>query len=129
MFACLHGPGNLKALAAEFSPIVELTAADTVTFDISGLDRLFGLPQEIAAAILRRAGERLWGGPPGPRPAPWPACRKCRTLDSSGEERVQGDPRGPGGSPRHLCRCSTEVNPSRTFISEIEPQQQGHRAG
>jgi len=58
MFACLHGPGNLKALAAEFSPIVELTAADTVTFDISGLDRLFGLPQEIAAAILRRAAER-----------------------------------------------------------------------
>jgi protein ImuB len=58
MFACLHGPGNLKALAAEFSPIVELTSADTVTFDISGLDRLFGLPQEIAAAIMRRAGER-----------------------------------------------------------------------
>jgi protein ImuB len=58
MFACLYGPGNLKALAAEFSPTVELTAADTVTFDISGLDRLFGLPQEIAAAILRRAAER-----------------------------------------------------------------------
>jgi protein ImuB len=58
MFACLYGQGNLKALAGEFSPIVEQTAADTVTFDISGLDRLFGLPQEIAAAIMRRAAER-----------------------------------------------------------------------
>ena len=58
MFACLYGQGDLKALAAEFSPLVEQTACDTVTFDISGLDRLFGLPQEIAAAIVRRAGER-----------------------------------------------------------------------
>jgi protein ImuB len=79
MFACLYGQGNLTALAGEFSPLVEQTAADTVTFDISGLDRLFGLPQEIAAAILRRAEERgaeLWinsgadplvrAGPPGP---------------------------------------------------------------
>ena len=51
MFACLHGKGNLIALAFEFSPAVESTATDTVTFDVSGLDRLFGLPQEIASAI------------------------------------------------------------------------------
>ena len=31
--------------------------ADTVTFDVSGLDRLFGLPQDVAAAIARRARE------------------------------------------------------------------------
>jgi protein ImuB len=60
MFACLYvngnlGNGNLTALASEFSPVVERTAADTVTFDISGLDRLFGFPQDIAAAIVRRA--------------------------------------------------------------------------
>jgi len=60
VFACLYvngnlGNGNLTALASEFSPVVELTAADTVTFDISGLDRLFGFPQDIAAAIVRRA--------------------------------------------------------------------------
>ncbi len=58
MYACLHGEGDLTALAAEFSPLVERTAADTATFDVSGLDRLFGMPQEIAGAILRRGAER-----------------------------------------------------------------------
>jgi protein ImuB len=57
MFASLHGAGNLTALAFEFSPIVEQTTTDTVTFDVSGLDRLFGLPQDVAAAIARRAKE------------------------------------------------------------------------
>jgi protein ImuB len=58
MFACIHGQGDLTALAFEFSPLLERTAADTVTFDAAGLDRLFGLPQEVAAAIMRRAAER-----------------------------------------------------------------------
>ncbi|HXS98348.1 MAG TPA: DNA polymerase Y family protein [Candidatus Limnocylindrales bacterium] len=57
MFACMHGTGNLTAIAAEFSPLVEQTSADTVTLDVSGLDRLFGLPQEIASAIARRMRE------------------------------------------------------------------------
>src|SRR5579859_3064547 len=57
MFAALHGSGNLRALAFEFSPVVEQTAPDTVTFDASGLDRLFGPVQDIAAAVMRRAGE------------------------------------------------------------------------
>ena len=57
MFACLHGHGNLTALAFEFSPTVEATSSDTVTFDVAGLDRLFGLPQDVAAAIARRARE------------------------------------------------------------------------
>ena len=57
MFACLHGHGNLTALAFEFSPTVEQTAADTVTLDAAGLERLFGLPQDVAAAIARRARE------------------------------------------------------------------------
>jgi protein ImuB len=57
MFACLHGNGNLTALAFEFSPTVELTAPHTVTLDASGLDRLFGLPQDVATAISRRAAE------------------------------------------------------------------------
>ena len=57
MFACLHGKGNLTALAFQFSPVVERTAADTVTFDISGLDRIFGPAQDVAAAIMRRAAE------------------------------------------------------------------------
>jgi protein ImuB len=57
MYACLHGPGNLTGIASEFSPTVEQTAEDTVTFDVSGLDRLFGLPQDVAYAISRRAKE------------------------------------------------------------------------
>jgi protein ImuB len=57
MFACLHGQGNLTAIASEFSPSVEQTALETVTFDVSGLDRLFGLPQDVAHAIARRARE------------------------------------------------------------------------
>ena len=61
MFACLHGHGNLTALAFEFSPTVEAalvpSGPDTVTFDVAGLDRLFGLPQDVAAAIARRARE------------------------------------------------------------------------
>ena len=57
MFACLHGNGNLTALASEFSPVVEQTAADTVTLDASGLERLFGFPQDVAAAMARRAAE------------------------------------------------------------------------
>ncbi len=57
MFACLHGKGNLTALAFDFSPLVEQTAPGVVTLDVSGLDLLFGLPQDIAAAIARRASE------------------------------------------------------------------------
>jgi protein ImuB len=57
MFVCLHGSGALTALAFEFSPVVEQTAPYTVTLDASGLDRLFGLPQDIAASIARRASE------------------------------------------------------------------------
>jgi protein ImuB len=57
MFACLHGNGPLTALAFQFSPTVEQTASDTVTFDASGLDRLFGLPQDVAVALARRAAE------------------------------------------------------------------------
>jgi protein ImuB len=57
MFASLHGTGALTALAFEFSPVVEQSAPGTVTMDASGLDRLFGLPQDVAAAMARRASE------------------------------------------------------------------------
>jgi protein ImuB len=57
MYCCLCGEGDLVALAFEFSPVVERSAADVVTFDASGLDRLFGLPQDVAAAVARRAAE------------------------------------------------------------------------
>ena len=57
MYACLHGHGNLTALAFEFSPMVEQTAPDTVTFDAAGLERLFGPVQDIATAVIRRANQ------------------------------------------------------------------------
>jgi protein ImuB len=57
MFACLHGSGPLTALAFQFSPTVEQTAPDTVTFDASGLERLFGFAQDVAASLARRAAE------------------------------------------------------------------------
>lgn len=57
MYACLHGRGDLIGIAREFSPTVEATAPGTVAFDVAGLDRLFGLPQEIAAAIAARLRE------------------------------------------------------------------------
>jgi protein ImuB len=66
MYACLHGKGNLTALACEFSPTVEQTSADTVTLDASGLDRLFGMPQDIASAIARRAAEINASAAPAP---------------------------------------------------------------
>jgi len=58
MYACLHGNGDLIALASEFSPTIEVTAPQTVAFDVGGLDRLLGLPQDVAAAIARRAREK-----------------------------------------------------------------------
>ena len=58
MFAALHGGGDITGLAFEFSPFVEQVASDTVALDASGLERLFGLPQEVAAAMSRRAAER-----------------------------------------------------------------------
>src|ERR1700693_5910553 len=66
MFAAIHVsadrpgglPHSLLRLAQEFSPLVEQTAADTVALDAGGLERIHGLPQQIASALARRAVER-----------------------------------------------------------------------
>jgi len=58
MYACIHAP-NSPALAAcwhDFSPRVEEVAPGTVLLEIRGLDRLYGPPEQIAAAIARRVG-------------------------------------------------------------------------
>ena len=57
MFCSINGSGDLTALAFDFSPLVEQSAPGTVTLDAGGLHRLFGLAQDIAAAIARRAAE------------------------------------------------------------------------
>jgi protein ImuB len=55
----LDRPGGLSyRLAQEFSPVVEQTDADTVVLDVEGLERIHGLPQDIAAALARRAADR-----------------------------------------------------------------------
>jgi protein ImuB len=59
IFACLHGPGDLLAIASGFSPSFEQTAPDTVVFRIDGLQRLHGSPHKIATAIAKRAGESI----------------------------------------------------------------------
>jgi protein ImuB len=62
MYAAVHSrrtvePSVLAALAAHFSPHVELTTPDTVAFSIAGLRRLIGGPDEIASAISRRGAQ------------------------------------------------------------------------
>src|SRR6185436_7218581 len=58
MFVCIHGPGAAASgCAYEFSPRIEELDAATVVVDASGLDRLFGSPQELAAALGRRFAE------------------------------------------------------------------------
>src|ERR1700729_1045192 len=60
MFAAIHADGDIEKLlklAQGFSPWVERTTADTVALDADGLERIYGLPQEIAAALARRAAE------------------------------------------------------------------------
>jgi protein ImuB len=59
MFACIHGPADLPRIAGAFSPSYEQTAPDTVLFRIDGLQRLYGSPRQIAAAIAQRAGENI----------------------------------------------------------------------
>src|SRR5271157_3565495 len=59
MFACIHGTGDLPAIAADFSPSFEQTAPDTVVFRIDGLQRLHGSPHQIAQAIAQRAGANI----------------------------------------------------------------------
>src|SRR5205807_531478 len=63
---------------------------------------------------------KLWGGPPGPRPTPASACS---IMD---KERVPGDPRGPGGPPQNLWRIDRFIEAGsgalccRAYISQCK---------
>jgi protein ImuB len=62
LFACLHAsaapPGDVIALAAAFSPVVEKDSAPgTAIFPIDGLERLIGTPSQIASEICRQGSE------------------------------------------------------------------------
>jgi protein ImuB len=59
LFACLYAPGNLPLLvecAREFSPHMEEVPSDALIFDLTGLNKMFGTPAEIAALIAARVG-------------------------------------------------------------------------
>jgi protein ImuB len=63
MFACIHGPGAAASgCAYQFSPRVEELDASTVVVDASGLERLFGDPASLAAALARRFAEQGFTG-------------------------------------------------------------------
>jgi len=63
MFACIHGPGAAASgCAYQFSPRVEELDASTVVVDASGLERLFGDPAGLAAALARRFAEQGFSG-------------------------------------------------------------------
>ena len=59
MFSAIHAPGNLSILldcARQFSPLIEITSEDMVTFDIRGLTRIYGSAEKIAKEIDRLIG-------------------------------------------------------------------------
>jgi len=69
LYACLHstrtpalsssnGPGVLLSIAKDFSPRIQRYGASCTVLDVSGLERLLGDPQAIAADLHRAACER-----------------------------------------------------------------------
>ena len=63
MFACIHGPGAAASgCAYEFSPRVEELDPSTVVVDAAGLERLFGSPRDLAAALASRFGAMGFSG-------------------------------------------------------------------
>src|SRR5438876_1467532 len=46
-----------------------------------------------------------WGGPPGPRPAPWPASRVRQEIDSKRRAGPGGPARTWGSAPLH-CKST-----------------------
>jgi protein ImuB len=59
MFASVYASGNLAILlecAQRLSPLIEITSSDQVTFDIRGLSRTLGSPEQIAKEIERTIG-------------------------------------------------------------------------
>src|SRR5207237_865987 len=57
-----------------------------------------------------RCGTQKWGGPPGPRPAPWLA------------RRDRGVARGPRGPPHFMCNASTVADPEPNGSDFVVPQ-------
>jgi protein ImuB len=110
MFACIHGDGAAASgCAYEFSPRVEEIDASTVVVDASGLDRLFGSPQELAAVLARRFAGQGFTGSVAIASNPDAAVHAARGLPG-----VTVIPRGAeaarlGGLPVELLGPSPEI--------------------
>lgn len=108
MFAAVHassGEDGLEELARSFSPHIEMTSADTVTFDIGGLRRLLGGPHQIASEIAHRANERGVAGNIGIAATAETAILASRSLP--GVTVI-----APGEEARHFDGLRIEVLPT-----------------
>ena len=75
-----HGQEDLLAVARTFSPLIEITARDTVVIPVAGLRKLIGPPHQIASEIARRASERHLIGNIGIASNPDTALLAARNL-------------------------------------------------
>jgi protein ImuB len=110
MFACIHGDGAAASrCASEFSPRVEELDASTVVVDAGGLDRLFGSPARLAAALTRRFAELGFAGAVAIAANPDAAVHAARgiggvTIIPPGEEAAR-----LAGLPVQLLNPSPEM--------------------
>lgn len=87
MYAAIHIPNataaaslDLIEVAKSFSPLVEITSADTVVFAATPLRQLIGPPHQIASEIARRSAERGLTGNIGIAQHPDTAILAARNL-------------------------------------------------
>ena len=87
MYAAIHIPNatpqaaaDLAEVAKSFSPLVEITASDTVVLPATPLRQLIGPPHQIASEISRRAAERGLTGNIGIAQNPDTAILAARNL-------------------------------------------------
>ena len=115
MFACIHGQGAAASgCAYEFSPRVEELDPATVVVDASGLDRLFGSPHELAAALGRRFAEIGFTGSVAIASNPDDAVHAARGLPG-----VTVIPRGQEAS--RLAELPVELlNPSPEILATLD---------
>jgi hypothetical protein len=101
MYAAVYARGNLPILlncAQRFSPLIEITSADLVTFDIRGLGRIYGPPDRIAQEI-----ERVVGIPAQIAAAANPDTAIYAARGFSGTTLI---PDGEEAKRLALCRCT-----------------------
>jgi protein ImuB len=110
MFAAICvAEGSCAALAREFSPLVEESGPGAVVIDIEGLERIFGPPHGVAAALAGRAAEA--GLHPGIAIASTPDAALCAARAFRGISIVpQGDEaKFLGGLPLRMLLPPPEI--------------------